>query len=106
MRWHEERSRFGANVAERRPMQRELIALAEEGRVCLTGLVTTSQMRKGFDRMQDYVEDLELDVPGAIGRFKELEQQAKSQGLLSELVYEQEESSDKHRSAPMAIPSS
>lgn len=72
--------------------------------VACRGLVTTSQVRKGFDRMRDYVEDLELDIPGAIVRFKDLEEKAKRRGLLSENMEGDGSLERDIKTAPVAIP--
>jgi len=46
-----------------------------------SGLVTSDQLQKGFDRMCHYVHDLSLDVPGAQGKFATIVQDAKKRGL-------------------------
>ncbi|KAK3237193.1 hypothetical protein CYMTET_52709, partial [Cymbomonas tetramitiformis] len=90
------------STSEKPEMGSHLMALLCQ--VACRGLVTTSQVRKGFDRMRDYVKDLELDVPGAIARFKDLEEEAKRRGLLSEHMEGEDSLQRETKTAPVAIP--
>ncbi|XP_002964316.2 programmed cell death protein 4 [Selaginella moellendorffii] len=47
------------------------------------GLITTSQMVKGFGRVADYIDDLALDIPDAKSKFQGFVDEAKAQGWLS-----------------------
>eukprot|EP00241_Pyramimonas_parkeae_P004398 CAMPEP_0114265770 /NCGR_PEP_ID=MMETSP0058-20121206/24152_1 /TAXON_ID=36894 /ORGANISM="Pyramimonas parkeae, CCMP726" /LENGTH=955 /DNA_ID=CAMNT_0001383003 /DNA_START=387 /DNA_END=3254 /DNA_ORIENTATION=- len=52
------------------------------------GLVTDGQMQMGFARMAEYVEDLELDVPGAQERFKQFQDTAAKAGIPTSIELE------------------
>ncbi|XP_078433134.1 MA3 DOMAIN-CONTAINING TRANSLATION REGULATORY FACTOR 1-like [Wolffia australiana] len=47
------------------------------------GLLTTSQMAKGFSRVQDTLDDLALDVPDARDKFITFAEKAKEKGWIS-----------------------
>ncbi|KAJ0257631.1 MA3 DOMAIN-CONTAINING TRANSLATION REGULATORY FACTOR 2 [Hirschfeldia incana] len=61
-------------------------------RVCFeSGLVTIYQMTKGFKRVGEAVEDLCLDVPDALEKFRSCVERAKVEGFLDEsFVFEEE----------------
>lgn len=44
--------------------------------------VGVTEMAKGFRRMQEAVEDLSLDVPGATGKFGELKKRAVAHSIV------------------------
>jgi hypothetical protein len=46
------------------------------------GLITTSQMVKGFSRVVDALDDLSLDIPDAKDKFKVYVKEAKANGWL------------------------
>ncbi|XP_047316574.1 MA3 DOMAIN-CONTAINING TRANSLATION REGULATORY FACTOR 2 [Impatiens glandulifera] len=48
------------------------------------GLITTNQMMKGFGRMDEAIDDLALDVPGAEQQFLSYVQRAKDEGWLDQ----------------------
>ncbi|KAM0044408.1 putative programmed cell death protein [Helianthus debilis subsp. tardiflorus] len=46
------------------------------------GLITTNQMTKGFGRVEDGLDDLALDIPDAVGKFKGYHEHAVVRGWL------------------------
>ncbi|KAK3266966.1 hypothetical protein CYMTET_24444, partial [Cymbomonas tetramitiformis] len=49
------------------------------------GQLSTNQIAWGFARMQDMIDDLNLDVPGAKGMLEELVMAARAYGVLPEV---------------------
>ncbi|XVF63204.1 hypothetical protein PTKIN_Ptkin09bG0069200 [Pterospermum kingtungense] len=65
---------------EKRQVEDKLMDLLEEA--AEEGLINSSQIRKGFDRMIDTVDDLSLDIPNAQRILKSLISKAASDGWL------------------------
>ncbi|KAJ7532356.1 hypothetical protein O6H91_13G000400 [Diphasiastrum complanatum] len=82
--FHHEVVKKALIMAMEKKNERLLVLLQESSN---EGLITTSQMHKGFARVLDAMDDLALDIPDAKAKFASYAERAKSEGWLTSTCF-------------------